>query len=99
MESKKQQQIISNPAFSLGNRVDDHLLKVGSSSPVVACKYTTVALLKGDMDARRRVGRGWPQGNGSHTNAVVGLLSWKGIRGSPLKKSGEMVLAKKWPRM
>jgi len=37
-------------AFSIGNREDDPLQKVSSSSLVVACKITATALLKGDVD-------------------------------------------------
>ena len=78
-------------AFSVGNRVDDPLQKLGSSSPVVACKNTATPLPEGGIDAGR--GGLWlagPGGSGSHTNTVVTLLHWKGVRGSPLKKLGKM---------
>jgi len=45
------------PAFSVGNRVDDPLQKVGSSSFVVPCKNTdaiATALLEEDVDGERR---------------------------------------------
>jgi len=49
-------RISTNPAFLVGNRVDNPLQKVGSSSPVVACKNTAMPLplLGRGMD----VGRG-----------------------------------------
>ena len=34
----------SKTVFSVGNRVDDPLQKVGSSSPAVACKNTVTPL-------------------------------------------------------
>jgi len=61
-------------ASSVGNRVDYPLQKVGSSSPVVACK-NTMALLKGGVDAMRVV-KGWSLGSGSHIDTVVALLDW-----------------------
>ena len=40
----------TDPDFSVGNRVEDPIQKVGSSSPVVACKNMAIALLEGGMD-------------------------------------------------
>ena len=41
---------MSQPASSVGDRVDNPLQKVGSTSPVVACKNTVAALLGGGIN-------------------------------------------------
>jgi len=45
----------SHPAFSVGNRGDDPLQKVGSNPPVVACKNTATTFRRHSL---REVGRG-----------------------------------------
>ena len=61
-------------AFSVGNRVDDPLQKVGRSSPVVACK-TPRRHCHGVAGGRYGSGGGqW--GSGSHINTVVGEMDY-----------------------
>ena len=65
-------------AFLVGNRPDDLLQKLGSKSPVVACKNTMMSLLWRCwmvwIHGGGRVVKNWPWGSDSHTNTVVARL-------------------------
>ena len=79
-------------AFSVGNRVNDPLQKVGSGSPVLACKNTATPLPRCcQREVQIRAGgivKGWAWGSGSHSGGPSPLEGR--VCGSSLKINKEM---------